>query len=138
RAVGQRALARIVNPAHQVIVIVLLAHAAEVGGERAAFLLTAFTDRVTGHAAARLEGLFALLGVARRIYGQLAGDGGLPDERGDGLNLILVQAEGRHLGTGPPVVRILDPDREPLLVELHAHFLEAGADLLDLADEAVG
>ena len=52
------------------------------------------------------------------------------------LNFAVIQAEGGHLGAGTPHVRIFEPHRQPLLVDLHAHFLEAGADLLDLAHQA--
>ncbi len=68
--------------------------------------------------------------------GSSPGHAGLPDERRDGLDLVIVQAEGGHLGAFAPVVRILQPDRNPLLVQLHAHFFQAGPDLLDFAHQA--
>ena len=52
RTVGARAFARVVHPAHQVIVIVLFAHAAEVRGERAAHDVGAFADGMAAEAAA--------------------------------------------------------------------------------------
>ena len=57
RAVGPRALARIVHPANEVIVIRLFADAREVGRERAALQLVAFTDRVARQATARFTSL---------------------------------------------------------------------------------
>ena len=44
--------------------------------------------------------------------GSVPCDAGLPDEGGDGADLVVVQAEGGHLGAFAPRVRILQPDRE--------------------------
>ena len=98
--------------------------------------IAALAHRMAGHAAARFEGFLALFRIARRLMRQIARHAGLPDERGDGLDFAVVQAESGHLGAGTPHVRILEPDRQPLLVHLHAHFFEAGPDLLDLAHQA--
>ena len=67
RAVGAGALARIVNPANQVIVVVLFADAAQVGREGAAHHVRAFADRMAGQAAARFEEHLAV----RRVAGSL-------------------------------------------------------------------
>src|ERR1035437_7697265 len=66
-AIGRRALPWIVHPAHQVIVVGLLAFAAQVGAEGAALFGRAFAHGVAGHATAGLEGFLA----ARRVAGLL-------------------------------------------------------------------
>ncbi len=137
-AVRTRAFAWIVNPAHEVIVIVFFADAAQVGSEIAAEGLIAFAHGVAGHAAAGFESGFAARGVARGVLLQCAGDAGLPDEGGDGLNLVILQAEHRHLGGGAEVVGALEPDRDPIPIDLHADFFEAGADFLFFAHERGG
>ena len=59
----------------------------------------------------------------------------MPDERSDGFDIVLIQAEGGHLGAGPPFVWILQPDRNPLFMHFHADFFETGADLFHFADQ---
>ena len=54
-AVGAGALAGVVNPADEVIVIGFLADAGQIRGERAALHLIAFADRVAGQASAGLK-----------------------------------------------------------------------------------
>src|SRR5438067_1863306 len=90
---------------------------------------------MAGHTATRLEGLFTFDGIALGLRWQIAGYARLPDERGDGLDVVLVQPEGGHFGAGPPFVRVLQPRRDPLFVHLHADFLEARSDLLDFTDQ---
>ena len=67
RAVRARALARIVNPAYEVIVIVFFADAAQVRGKGAADHVRAFADGVAGQAAARFKQNLAVRGVAGRL-----------------------------------------------------------------------
>src|SRR5688572_33217668 len=73
RTVGGPALARVVDPADDVIVTGLFADALEVGGKISADISfrIALTDRVAGHAAARLEKLFAARAIALRLPGPL-------------------------------------------------------------------
>ena len=54
-AIRTSAFASIVNPAHEVVVVVLLTDASEICGESAALKLVAFADGVTRETAARLE-----------------------------------------------------------------------------------
>ncbi len=70
RAVRTCALTRVVDPAHEVVVAVLLTHTREIGGKSSALQLVAFADGVAGEAAARFEQLFSVSGVARFVLGQ--------------------------------------------------------------------
>ncbi len=54
-AVGASALAGVVHPAHEVVVIVLFADAGEICRESAALHLVAFTDGMTGETPTRFE-----------------------------------------------------------------------------------
>ena len=77
-------------------------------------------------------------GVAGSLLGQgRTGERGLPDERSDGLDFIGLQAELRHLGGGPPLMRVLQPVGNPLFVDLHAHFFEVRADFFDFLEQVV-
>jgi DNA-binding CsgD family transcriptional regulator len=80
-AIGRRALPRIVNPAHRVIVVGLLAFAAQVGAERAALFGRAFAHGVAGHATAGLERFLAARRVARLLLRQFGLHPGLPGTR---------------------------------------------------------
>ena len=94
---------------------------------------------MAGQAAARFDELLAVLGIAGRLLRQLgAGQTGLPDEGGDGLNFIGLQAELRHLGGRAPLVGVPQPIRNPFLLDLEADFLEVWANLLDFLLEVVG
>src|SRR5204863_9779362 len=117
------ALRRIVYPAHNVVIVALLAYAAQVGGERPALLLAALAHRVTSHAAAGFERFLALLGVAGLLLRRLGIQAGLPQKGRDRANLVIVQTEGWHFGAFAPLVRVLQPNRNPFLVQLGAHFL---------------
>src|SRR5260370_26493172 len=64
------ALARVVDPANQVIVVGFFSHAREIGGKRSALQLVAFADGVTSQAAARLEQFLAMGSVAGFVLGQ--------------------------------------------------------------------
>ena len=55
RAIGTRTLARVMNPADEVIVVGLLAYAREVRGKSSALLVVAFADGVARETAASLE-----------------------------------------------------------------------------------
>ena len=111
RAIGRRPLPRIVHPAHQVIVIGLLALAAQVGGERSALLARAFAHRVAGHAAARLECLLPAAGVALLLRRQIGLHAALPQECRNRADLAIVQPERRHLGAGHAIGA--DPSATP-------------------------
>src|SRR5687767_5271219 len=105
RAVGRSTLARIVDPADQVIVVRLLALAAQVSSESSALLLSALTHRVACHAAAGLERFLAFFRIARLLHRRLAFDPGLPDERGNCAHFVIVKAESRHLRAFAPCMR---------------------------------
>ena len=93
-----------------------------------------FAHGMAAHAAPGLEQFLAPNGVASGLAGQFPFDPRLPNEGGNGAALPFVQAKGRHLGGGAVGVRVLQPDRDPLLADLEANFLQAGSDifLLDL------
>src|SRR3989338_2121198 len=125
-AVGAGALARIVNPAHQEVVVRLLAHAAQVGGEGAADGVLAFAERVAGQAAAGLKKLLAARGGAAGL-GRQAGPGAcLPEVGGEGAQLVVLQTEARHLGRRAPLVGVLEPHGNPVAAELDADLFQVG------------
>src|SRR5258708_21442862 len=78
RAVRTRALARVLDPAHEVVVAVLLTHTREIRGKSSALQLVAFADGVAGEAAARFPQLFSLSGVARFVLWRGMRQSGLP------------------------------------------------------------
>src|SRR5438445_2234288 len=137
-AIRTRALARVVDPTNQVIVIGLLADATEIGRECSALQLIAFADGVAGETAARFEQFFTVNGIAEFVLGQGILERGLPDESGDGFDLIVVQAEVRHFGGAAEVAGFLEPHGNPILVELQANVLEIWSDLFHVLEETLG
>ena len=97
-AVGTRALTRVVNPTHQIVVAVLLTHAGKIRGEGSALQLVALADGVTCQAATRFKQLLAVSRVSRFVLGQGIRQRRLPHVRGDGFDLFIVEPEIRHLG----------------------------------------
>ena len=79
RAIRRPALARVVNPTHDVIVIIFLADFREVGRECAAELAVSFADRVTRQTAARFEEILAVRLVALSLRRYLAVKTVLPE-----------------------------------------------------------
>src|SRR5438477_11719835 len=130
RTIGRRALAWVVNPTYQIIVVPLFTDAAQVGAEPPALSVCAFAHRVAAHTPARLEALFASGGVAGRLGWRLGIERTLPDESPDGTHIIIRQPEARHASARPESVGVLDPDRNPLRPELCTHFLEVRPHLL--------
>src|SRR6267154_5506145 len=116
RARGARAFARVVDPTHEVVVAVFFTDASEICSKSSALDLIAFADGMAGEAAARFEKLFSVSSVAGLVLGQWIGERRLPNVGGDGLNLIVFEAEIRHLGSGAEVARFLGPNRNPVLV----------------------
>src|SRR5207302_11077796 len=137
-AIRTRAFAGVVNPTNQVIVIGLLADATEIGRECSALQLIAFADGVAGETAARFEQFFSVSGIAEFVLGQGILERGLPDESGDGFDLIVVQAEVRHFGGAAEVAGFLEPHGNPILVELQANVLEIWSDLFHVLEETLG
>src|SRR5271156_4094515 len=133
RAIRTGALARIVDPADQVIVIFFFADAAEVRGERAADGTRAFSDSVTGEAAAFIEQVLAVRGISWRLFFERwAGKRILPDEGGDGLDFVLRHAELRHFCSGTKFGGVADPVGDPLFAQFLARFFQVRADFFDL------
>src|SRR6266481_5861532 len=60
-----RALARVVDPPHEVIVVCFLANARQVRGESPTLHLIAFTDGVAAQASAHFEQFLTVAGVSR-------------------------------------------------------------------------
>src|SRR6202030_1918101 len=106
-AIGTRALAGIVNPANEVIVICFFADAGQVGGEGPADHLIAFSDGMAGETAAALEQFLAVRGVAEFVPGKRIGEGGLPDIGRNCLDLVIVVAEVSHLSGGTKIGGVL-------------------------------
>src|ERR1700722_19482287 len=70
RAIGSRSLACVVNPAHQVVVVRLFAHAGQVCSEGSTLNLIAFSNGVAGETSSRLEQFFSVSGVPRLVLRQ--------------------------------------------------------------------
>ena len=80
---------------------------------------------------------FAVGGVAGLVLGQRIGQSRLPDVGRDRLNLMIAQAEVRHLRGGTEIGRLLQPDRNPVLVQLEPHVFQVRPDLLHVLHQAV-
>ena len=94
--------------------------------------------RVASQAAARFEQHFAVIRIAASLLGQLrTSETGLPDERRDRLNLVILQTELRHLGGGTEFLGMAEPVRDPLFVNLHTDFFQVRADLFGLLQQVV-
>ena len=74
RTIGTRALARVMNPADQVIVIRFFADAAQIRGKRSTMHLIAFANGVASEASARLKQFFSVFGVPRLMFGKRIGE----------------------------------------------------------------
>ena len=126
------------HPAHQVIVIFFFADAAEIGREGAADGVCAFADGVAGEAAARFEENLSVVGVSGRLLlERRTGERILPDESGDGVDLVVGEFELRHFGGRPEFSGVPDPVRNPFLAEFLAGFFQIGADLFNFLQEIV-
>ena len=132
RTIGERPFPRVVDPAHQVVIVHLVAHAAQIGRKGPSDRLITFANRVTGHAPSGFEQDLAPFRITLSLFLQISIDAGLPDERRDGLGLILLQTKARHFGGGPESVGILDPPRQPVAPQLDSNLLEIRPGCLDL------
>ena len=127
RVIGQGPLPRVMHPASQVIVVRLLAHTTQVGCEGAAHGILAFAYRVTGQASSRLEKLPSPSRIPGSLWRDSFTDPRLPDESGDRFDLLIGQAELRHLGGGPEGLGILDPHRDPFPAQLVSNLFQIGS-----------
>ena len=130
RTIRRRALARVMNPSYQVIVIRLFTHASQVGAEPPAHSARALAHGVTAHAAPRLKTLLALGRIAGSLRRCFCVQRTLQDEGGDRAHLIVGQPEARHPCSGTEGVGVLDPDRNPFRSQLGAHLFQVGSDFL--------
>src|SRR5258706_6426851 len=131
RTIGRPALARVIDPTHDVIIIVLLADLGQVRGKRATHLGVLFTDRVTGETATRLKQSLAVILVSLLLRGNFAIETVLPKVRRYGFQVLRSlfavfseTPEGGHLRTRTKSLRVLQPNRNPFLAQLEAHVLE--------------
>src|SRR5258708_39140516 len=90
RAVGAGALAGIVNPAHQIVVVGFFADAGQVGGEVGPLHFVAFANGMASKTTSRFEQIFSVSRVAWFVFRQLIVQAGVPQIRGDGPYLIVV------------------------------------------------
>src|SRR5581483_2021904 len=97
-AIRTSAFASVVDPAHEVVVVGLLADAGQVRRKGAALHVAAFSDGVAGETAAGFEEFLAMFSVARLLLWKLVGESRLPDVRRDRLDLVIGEAKVRHLG----------------------------------------
>src|SRR6266849_9399132 len=72
------------------------------------------------------------------VFGQGISERRLPNVCGDGLDLLLVEAKIRHLGGSAEGAGLLEPDGNPVAVELKANILEIGTDFLHVLQQALG
>src|SRR4029077_9785182 len=139
RAIWTRALAGIVNPADDVIVIFLFADAAEIRSESAADGRVALAHGMARETAARFKQLLAVGCIAWLLMLECrTGERTLPDKRGNCLDIARLEAELRHLGGRPELARVPDPVRNPFLAQFHARFFEVRADFFYFLLEIVG
>ncbi len=54
------------------------------------------------------------------------------------MDLLIVEAEIGHLGGGAEGAGLLQPDGNPVAVDLEANVLEIGADFLHVLQQALG
>ena len=138
RTIRPGALARVVDPANDIIVIFLFADAAEVGSESSANRGRAFTHGMAGEASALFEEFFAMgCAAGRLMIERRAGESCLPNESGERLRLVLREAELRHLGGRPELGGVADPVWNPLFAQLLARFLQIRANFFDFLQEVV-
>ena len=76
-------------------------------------------------------------GIAGLLLGQRIGKSGLPDICGNRLDLIVSQAEVRHFCGRPEVCWLLEPDGNPILVELEPDVFQIRPDLLHVLHQTV-
>src|SRR6202789_1764010 len=138
RTIRPGALARVVDPANDIIVIFLFADAAEVGSKSSANRGRAFTHGMAGQASALFEEFFAMGCVAGRLMiERRAGESCLPNEGGESLRLILRETKLRHFRGRPEFGGVADPVRNPLFAQLLARFLQIGANFFYLLQKVV-
>src|SRR5687767_21577 len=125
RTIRSNAIARVVDPAHDVIEIRLLANFLEICGEVAAGGTAALANRVASHATSGFKQLFSVSGISARLCRQRVRETVLPQVCGDRFDLIAgvyiahvrtfvgvrgEAPEGRHLGAGSKSLWILEPN----------------------------
>src|SRR5439155_20827567 len=113
RTIRARAPARVVDPAHQIVVVELFPDASQVSREPPANRVRSLAHPVTRHAAARLKACFALRGIARGLGGNLGVNPALPDESRNGVQLTLIEAEARHARGGAERMSMVQPYGHP-------------------------
>src|SRR5579859_2344344 len=89
-AIGASTFTSVVNPADEIVVVVLFADASKIGRESSPLHLGAFSDGVTGKTAARLKQFFTVRGVSGLMFGQGIRQARLPNVGGDRFNLFVV------------------------------------------------
>src|SRR5882724_1271900 len=94
--VGSKTLARVMDPADNVVKIRFLANLGKIRCKGATHLTIAFADGVTAKTATRFEQLFAAPGISPLLSGNLAVKGVLPKIRSDCFNLIAGIIVGFH------------------------------------------
>ena len=72
------------------------------------------------------------------VLGQGIGECRLPQVGRDGVDLVVVQAEIRHLCGGAEVAGLLQPHRNPIGIQLEPDVLEIGANLFHVLQETLG
>src|SRR5688572_27644437 len=126
RTIRSHAIARVVDPAHDVIKISLLTDFLKVCGEITARGARTLADRVAGHTTSSFKQLFSVAGISAWLRWQSVRETVLPQICGDRLDLIarvfvahvrtFVSVRGetperRHLGTRSKCLWILEPNR---------------------------
>ena len=76
-------------------------------------------------------------GVAGFVLGQGILQPGLPDVGGDGLDLLIIEAEVGHFGGGAKIGGLFQPHGDPVPVQLEANVFEVGANFLQVLQQAL-
>src|SRR6185503_8286528 len=144
-AIRRNAIARVVDPANDVVEVGLLSDALKVRGKVTADRAGAFADRVTGKTAACFKQFLSVTRVSAWLSCERVSKTVLPQVGGDRFELIArvfvahvrfafsVRGEAperRHLGPGSKLLWVLQPDRHPLLTQFHADIFEVWSNLL--------
>jgi hypothetical protein len=78
-----------------------------------------------------------MFSVSGLVFGKRVGERRLPDVGRDCLDLTIGEAEVRHFRRGTKIRRLLQPYRNPVLVQLQLHIFQVRANLFHVLHQAV-
>ncbi len=92
---------------------------------------------MAAQAAARLEQFLAVPSISWLLHDGPVGQSGLPQIRRNRFNLVVAQPEIRHPRSRPEIRRLLQPHRNPVLVEFQPDILQIRPNLLHVLQQAL-